>query len=203
MSHLILASASPRRKELLQLLGVPFSTQPADILEEKQAHETPREYVERLAYEKAAAVLASEASSANVERQAVRGSGIAVLGSDTVVVCDDKVLEKPVDFAHFKRMMAMLSGRSHQVYTAVSLLTQQQNWHCCVVTEVSFRALSDEDIQAYWASGEPLDKAGGYGIQGLAGKFVTGLNGSYFAVVGLPLYETEHLLKQWLAADSG
>ncbi len=191
MSALILASASPRRQELLKLLGYPFITQPADILEQKHPQESPSDYVQRLAQEKAMAVLMQSAQP-----------DTAVLGSDTVVVVANEVLEKPVNFEHFQAMMQRLSGRSHQVYTAVCLATANQQWQCCVVTDVTFRELSAEDIETYWASGEPKDKAGGYGIQGLAGKFVTRLNGSYFAVVGLPLYETEHLLKQWLATDS-
>ena len=141
-------------------------------------------------------------SNGDDDGKSAERSDIAVLGSDTIVVIENEVLEKPADFEHFKAMMMKLSGRSHQVLTAVCLLTQNNQWQCCVVTEVSFRTLSIQDINTYWASGEPHDKAGGYGIQGLAGKFVTRLNGSYFAVVGLPLYETEHLLQQWLATDS-
>lgn len=192
MSTLILASASPRRQELLQLLNHPFVTQPADIIEQQQPNESPEAYVQRLAQEKALAVLAEHSQQENV----------AVLGSDTIVVVENEILEKPLNYQHYQNMMQRLSGRSHQVLTAVCLATAKQQWQCCVATEVSFRPLSAQDIEAYWASGEPHDKAGGYGIQGLAGKFVTRLNGSYFAVVGLPLYETEHLLKQWLATDS-
>ncbi|EGN74890.1 MAF protein [Idiomarina sp. A28L] len=192
MSTLILASASPRRQELLQLLKYPFVTQPADIIEQQQPNESPEAYVQRLAQEKALAVLVEHNQQANV----------AVLGSDTIVVVENEILEKPVNYQHFQSMMQRLSGRSHYVLTAVCLATAKQQWQCCVATEVSFRQLSAQDIETYWASGEPHDKAGGYGIQGLAGKFVTRLNGSYFAVVGLPLYETEHLLKQWLATDS-
>ncbi|MFU8785306.1 Maf family protein [Aliidiomarina sp.] len=186
MHTLVLASASPRRKELLALLQVPFVTEPANIAEQQVAGESPADYVQRLAAEKAAAVASNHPE-------------FGVLGSDTIVVAGDTVMEKPTDFTHFSSMMQRLSGATHQVLTAVALHTPVGKWQTLVTTQVTFRNLSSTDIAAYWQTGEPHDKAGGYGIQGLAGKFVSHISGSYFAVVGLPLYETEQLLQQWQA----
>lgn len=186
MHTLVLASASPRRQELLALLQVPFVTEPAKIAEQQAPGESPADYVQRLAAEKAAAVASNHPKS-------------GVLGSDTIVVAGDTVMEKPTDFAHFSSMMQRLSGATHQVLTAVALHTPVGQWQTLVTTQVTFRNLSSTDIAAYWQTGEPHDKAGGYGIQGVAGKFVSHISGSYFAVVGLPLYETEQLLQQWQA----
>lgn len=198
---LYLASASPRRQELLQSLGVTFTTQPADIVEERSEGEAATDYVARLAREKAQAVCGILSAQNRWQ------TNTAVLGSDTIVtvlvdgVC--QVLEKPRDFAHFQQMMTWLSGRTHEVLTAVHLCSTLGSWSVVVKTAVTFAELSEQDFADYWATGEPLDKAGGYGIQGAAGKFVQHLAGSYFAVVGLPLYETEQLLKQWrLAANN-
>jgi septum formation protein len=186
MHTLVLASASPRRQELLALLQVPFLTEPANISEQRAAGESPADYVQRLAAEKAAAVASNHPQA-------------GVLGSDTIVVAGDTVMEKPTDFAHFSNMMQRLSGATHEVLTAVALHTPVGKWQTLVTTQVTFRNLSSTDIAAYWQTGEPHDKAGGYGIQGIAGKFVSHISGSYFAVVGLPLYETEQLLRQWQA----
>lgn len=195
---LYLASASPRRQELLQSLGVTFTTQPADIIEERSEGETATDYVARLAREKAEAVCGILSAQNRWYHHT------AVLGSDTIVtvmvdgVC--QVLEKPQDFTHFQQMMRWLSGGSHEVLTAVHLASAVGHWSVVVTTTVTFGELSEQDIRDYWQTGEPQDKAGGYGIQGAAGKFVKHLAGSYFAVVGLPLYETEQLLKQWRLA---
>ncbi|MBO2634496.1 septum formation inhibitor Maf [Shewanella algae] len=192
---LILASASPRRRELLaQLaLGNPnfgFEILPADIDESHQAGETPQQFVSRLAEEKAAAGLALWRG--NPEHQ--EGSDTLVLGSDTIVVLGDRILGKPVDKADACAMLKSLSGRSHQVMTAVALTDGKRTEAALVVTQVYFCDLSDADIQAYVASGEPMDKAGAYGIQGLGGSFVAKIEGSYSAVVGLPMAETRSLL---------
>ncbi|WP_039034092.1 Maf family protein [Shewanella sp. ECSMB14102] len=206
---LILASASPRRRELLaQLaLGNPnfgFEILPADIDESHQAGETPQQFVSRLAEEKAAAGLALW--HGNPEHQQgsdtlvlgsdtlVLGSDTLVLGSDTIVVLGDRILGKPVDKADACAMLKSLSGRSHQVMTAVALTDGKRTETALVVTQVYFCDLSDADIQAYVASGEPMDKAGAYGIQGLGGSFVAKIEGSYSAVVGLPMAETRALL---------
>ncbi|MDX1391925.1 MAG: Maf family protein [Rheinheimera sp.] len=180
-----LASSSPRRRELLAQLGVNFTLVKADIDESVHYAEAPEHYVQRLALAKAQAGLARLARS------------MPVLGADTIVVADAQILGKPADFAEFSRTMQLLSGRCHQVMTAVALVSHKQQLQQLVCTEVCFRELSAAEISAYWATGEPQDKAGGYGIQGLAAKFVRRINGSYTSVVGLPLCETEQLLQQW------
>ncbi|MGO1461326.1 MAG: Maf family protein [Marinobacter sp.] len=185
MTSIILASASPRRSELLAQICVPFSVQPAHIDETPGTEEAAGDYVERLACEKALAV-------------AVNFPATQVVGSDTSVVLDGAILGKPVDKSEAKAMLARLSGKSHQVMTAVALA---KDTHCesrLVITNVTFRVLSETEIDAYVATGEPMDKAGSYGIQGLGGIFVKELKGSYSAVVGLPLQETSALL-----ADAG
>lgn len=181
MPSIILASASPRRAELLQQIGVTFSVRPADIDETPEPAETPEHYVGRLAREKALAVADSSPEC-------------LVLGSDTSVVLDGVILGKPSGPADAKETLARLSGATHQVITAVALATGGQCQSLLVVTEVRFRELSAGEIDAYVASGEPMDKAGSYGIQGLGGIFVNELRGSYSAVVGLPLQETAALL---------
>ncbi|MEC8208565.1 MAG: nucleoside triphosphate pyrophosphatase, partial [Pseudomonadota bacterium] len=162
-----LASASPRRKELLSQLGVEFSQFSVDADESQFPNESPRDYVERLARLKAQ----SGVAMGYTDRP--------VLGSDTVVVIDDTALVKPVDQADFTATMQRLSGRTHQVMTAVAIANSEQVKSCVVVTDVTFKKLSDEEIDAYWHSGEPQDKAGGYGIQGLGGRFVSHISGSY------------------------
>ncbi|QSP96592.1 septum formation inhibitor Maf [Marinobacter salinisoli] len=183
MSSIILASASPRRSELLQQIGVSFTVQPADVDETPLKDERPEHYVERLAREKALAVAAIHPDA-------------MVLGSDTSVVLDGCVLGKPRDRADARRMLSELSGRSHQVMTAVALAHQSECRSLVVTTDVEFRVLSDGEMDAYTATAEPMDKAGGYGIQGHGGIFVRELRGSYSAVVGLPLQETASLLEQ-------
>lgn len=182
---IVLASSSPRRRELLAQLGVRFSLVSTDIDETPLAGEAATDYVQRLALQKARAGLARS------------NSDLPVLGADTVVVADGEILGKPADFAQFERTMQLLSGRCHQVMTAIALVNSVRQLQQLVCTEVCFRRLNAAEISAYWHSGEPQDKAGGYGIQGLAAKFVQRINGSYTAVVGLPLCETEQLLLQW------
>ncbi|OYD24562.1 Maf family protein [Oceanimonas baumannii] len=181
---LYLASASPRRRELLAQLGVSFELVLPDIEECQQPGETAADYVQRLAYSKAqaGAVMAP--------------LPLPVLGGDTIVVQNDEVLEKPRSEAHGKAMLRRLSGSTHRVMTAMALVTPTGCQGVLVTTEVTFRCLSEDDIARYWQSGEPADKAGGYGIQGLGGRFVSRINGSYSAVVGLPLVETEALLQR-------
>ncbi|MGQ7959278.1 Maf family protein [Pseudomonas sp. SP16.1] len=187
MPSLYLASASPRRRELLAQIAVPCVTQIASIDENPLPGEPAAAYVERLAREKARAGLA-----------ALQAPGDAVvLGADTAVVLDGRILGKPADFAECRAMLLALSGRSHQVMTAVALANGEREAARVVASEVSFRMLSQDEIEAYWASGEPCDKAGGYGIQGLAAVFVSRLEGSYSAVVGLPLCETAELLGEF------
>ncbi|GAA3715890.1 nucleoside triphosphate pyrophosphatase YhdE [Oceanisphaera sediminis] len=181
---LYLASASPRRRELLSQLEVPFELVLPRVEEQRRPTETAVDYVQRLARDKATA------------GAAMATEPLPVLAGDTIVVLDGDVLEKPTDKADGMAMLRRLSGRSHQVMTAMALAWQGHIEVVLVTTEVSFRPLSDTDIARYWASGEPTDKAGGYGIQGLGGRFVSRINGSYSAVVGLPLVETEALLRR-------
>ncbi|MEY3038284.1 MAG: hypothetical protein RL143_851 [Pseudomonadota bacterium] len=178
---LVLASQSPRRKELLQQIGVISESVPADIDETPLAGELPEAYVERLAREKAECVAAIK-------------PGRVVLGSDTTVVSNGKVLGKPQSFEDFKSMFSALADNVHQVMTAVAVTDGSTTRSKVAITDVAFGPVSEKQLQAYWDSGEPQDKAGGYGIQGLAAIFVKRIEGSYSAVVGLPLSETAELL---------
>ncbi|TBU89492.1 Maf family protein [Phytopseudomonas dryadis] len=187
MPTLYLASASPRRSELLTQIGVPFVTRVAAIDETPLADEAPHAYVERLALAKAGAVLATLPA----------GDAGVVLGADTAVVLDGRILGKPVDRDDALATLQALSGREHQVLSAVALATAQRRAVRVVTTRVRFKTLSPAQIEAYWASGEACDKAGSYGIQGLAAVFVSQLQGSYSAVVGLPLCETAELLAEF------
>lgn len=196
MTNLILASQSPRRKSLLTQLGYEFSCMPANIDETTKVDEQPSDYVARLAYEKAANIANSIIADSTEDK-----TPFAVLGSDTSVVIDGRILGKPEDFNDFASMMNLLSGNCHQVMTAISVVTRQTSETQVIVADVYFASLTEQDIKAYWETGEPQDKAGGYGIQGIAGKFVTKINGSYSAIVGLPLYETDQLLNQMLTAN--
>jgi septum formation protein len=187
-----LASASPRRSELLRQLGVRFEVLPAEIPESREAGEAPGAYVTRLARAKADAVwerlAADEAGTAREARP--------VLAADTAVIIDERVLGKPADTAEAMAMLAELSGRTHRVLTAVALRCGRSLEAVLCRSEVRFRATTDEERAAYCRSGEPFDKAGGYGIQGRAAMFIEYLSGSYSSVVGLPLFETAALLER-------
>ena len=184
MKPLYLASGSPRRRELLAQIGVAFTTISAAIDETPLAEESPSAYVERLARGKAEAG----------RRGVVSAEPFCVLGADTAVVLDGKILGKPVDEADACAMLMMLFDKEHEVLTAIAVLEGERCESRVVRSRVRFRPISREEASAYWASGEPRDKAGGYGIQGLGGVFVAGLNGSYSAVVGLPVCETCEVL---------
>ena len=184
MSMLYLASGSPRRRELLGQIGVPFTTLPTVIDETPLPNEPALDYVRRLACAKAQVGLASLAAP---------GAAV-VLGADTSVVLDGRILGKPQDRADALAMLTALSGYTHEVLTAVALANSQRCEVRVVSSQVSFRPLSAAEIEAYWASGEPQDKAGSYAIQGLGAVFVADLHGSFSAVVGLPLCETAALL---------
>jgi septum formation protein len=181
---LILASASPRRAQLLRQLGVSYDQQPADIDEQLVAGESPQDYVVRLAREKSAQVQRTLAIDA------------AVLAADTCVVLDDQILGKPVDHFDGLAMLARLSGRQHRVLTAVCLRRADQLEETLSDTRVKFINLERDQCEAYLATDEPWDKAGGYGIQGLAAAFVESIEGSYTGVVGLPLSQTWKLLQR-------
>ncbi len=180
---LILASASPRRAELLEQIGVRFQVYAVDIDEAPRTDESPLAYVQRLAAEKSAACAAQ------------RGLAIPILAADTTVVLGSMILGKPQDQADAVSMLRLLSGKTHQVFTALSLRGHTHD-EAVSITEVTFKSLSEQEIQAYWQSGEPLDKAGAYAIQGQGGLFVRTINGSFSGVVGLPLFETGQLLAQ-------
>ncbi|MCG6574169.1 septum formation inhibitor Maf [Pseudomonas sp. AF32] len=184
MKPLYLASGSPRRRELLTQIGVAFTTVGADIDETPLDYESPSAYVERLARGKAEA-------GRRVLQPSMDG---CVLGADTAVVLDGRILGKPLDQADSVAMLMALSGRDHEVLTAIAVLDGQRCESRVVRSRVRFRAIPEQEALAYWASGEPRDKAGSYGIQGLGAVFVAGLEGSYSAVVGLPLCETAELL---------
>jgi septum formation protein len=190
MPQLLLASGSPRRRELLTQIGVPFSLLSADIDETPLTDETPAAYVLRLARGKADAGLLQLANDPAY-------STARVLGADTAVVLDGRILGKPADENEALAMLAALSNREHEVLTAIAVVDEQ---HCetrVVTSRVRFRAISDDEARRYWVSGEPADKAGGYGIQGLGAVFVENLSGSYSAVVGLPLCETAEILQRF------
>ncbi len=179
---LILASRSPRRRELLAQLGVVVSVIPADIDETPAPAETPWDYVERIARQKAAAVPPR--------------AGSCVLAADTAVVVDGDILGKPANLDAGRQMLRRLSGRVHQVFTAVALQSPHELRVICTETRVAFRPLGEAECERYLASDEPWDKAGAYAIQGLGGAFVERIDGSYSSVVGLPLCETLALLRR-------
>lgn len=184
-SELILASASPRRRELLSQLELQFTVAPADIDETVLPDESPRDYVERMAVGKAAAGLVGTPA------------GSVVLGADTAVIVDDRILGKPRDRQDALDMLALLSDRSHEVLSGISLTDGSKTLSDISVTEVRFGVITPAAAAAYWDTGEPADKAGAYGIQGLGAVFVASLSGSYSGVVGLPLYETARLLQRF------
>lgn len=177
-----LASASPRRRELLASIGVAVEVCPVDLDESVHPGEAAADYVLRLAGEKALA--------------GSRHSSLPTLGSDTAVVCDGAILGKPHDRAHAAAMLRGLAGRSHEVLTAVAVSGPAGLVDACAATRVVMRPIEDAEIDAYWATGEPVDKAGGYAIQGYAAVFVERIEGSHSAVVGLPLFETAALLER-------
>ena len=177
-----LASASPRRRQLLDLIGVPHVVLPADIDETPHVAEPAEQYVMRLAREKACAIWA-------------RHQDLPVLAADTTVVVDQEILGKPESASDAELMLTKLSGRTHVVHTGVALRTAQGVTVAISTTSVSFAPLTAAQIRAYWASGEPQGKVGAYAIQGLGALFVSGISGSYTGVMGLPLFETAALLR--------
>ncbi len=179
---LCLASASPRRRDLLASIGVAVEVHPVDIDETPLPDESAAAYVSRLACEKA--LVGASLST------------LPTLGSDTAVVCDGEILGKPEGSEHAASMLRRLAGRAHEVLTAVTVSGPAGVMTFCVSTRVTMREIAEDEIAAYWASGEPADKAGGYAIQGLAAVFVERLEGSHSAVVGLPLFETAALLRR-------
>lgn len=184
---LYLASKSPRRAELLTRLGLRFGLLDLDIPEHRQPEEPAEEYVRRVAREKAGTGLLTVMAT----------PGAVVLGADTEVILGDRVYGKPVDEADAAAMLRSLSGRSHRVVSAVSLVSAGREAQAVSESEVTFAELSEADIASYLATGEAMGKAGAYGIQGHAECFVSRLNGSFSGVMGLPLYDTSRLLREF------
>lgn len=176
---LVLASSSPRRRQLLEMLGIPHLVAHADIQELRLPREAPAAYARRLARDKARAV-----------------PGAWILGADTIVVLDDQVLEKPRDQADALRMLLALQGRRHEVLTAVCLIADGRTYEAQDVTAVYFRAADEAQLRAYVATGEPMDKAGGYGIQGFGAALVERIEGDFFSVMGLPVRLVLELLER-------
>jgi len=184
MSELILASASPRRAEILQQIGVDFQIAPADIDETPKPQESPVDYVQRMAQEKTQHVINS-----------IAGSSAVVLGADTSVVLNCKIYGKPKNQQEAMAMLEALSGKTHQVLTAVAMGNKQRCLLKLSATDVKFRELDLKECLDYWNTGEPLDKAGSYAIQGLGAVFVEKISGSFSGVVGLPIEQTAQLLQ--------
>jgi len=192
MNHLlILASKSPRRRQLLQQLGYQFYCENADIDESVLPLENAEDYVQRVAITKAKTVAGS------LDKTVTGSLNQIVLAADTSVVVDGVILGKPLNFDDCQRMLMLLSNRQHQVLTAIAAIQQNNLKTKLITTNVIFKALSNQEIRQYWQTGEPQDKAGSYGIQGIAGQFVKSIQGSYSAVVGLPLYETVGILSEF------
>jgi septum formation protein len=187
---IILASASPRRTELMTLAGIQFGVVPADICEDVLAGEVPSEHVMRLSREKADAVAASTV-------------GRFFIGADTIVVLDERIMGKPADEAEAFRMLTALSGRSHEVITGFTVFDKVSGIHLsrCVRTGVTFKSLEEREIRAYIATGCPMDKAGAYAMQGGAVHFIRSIGGSYTNVIGLPMTELYEALCQMGALD--
>ena len=182
---LVLASASPRRKQLLEMLGIPVIVRPSHIPEVHDPSEDPAAYVERLARGKAEAVAAELGDPAAM-----------VLGADTTVALEHHLLEKPADADDAVRMLRTLQGRTHEVLTAVALVAGGRTRHAVDVTRVTFRAADDDYLRAYVATGEPMDKAGAYGIQGYGAALVERVVGDFFGVMGLPLRLVLRLMEE-------
>lgn len=185
--RLFLASCSPRRAELLGQLDLDHVQISTDIDETRQPHEHPADYVQRLALAKATAG----------HQMAGNKAAVVTLGADTAVAIDARILGKPTSQAHAADMLRNLSGRSHRVFTGVAIVSADRQQSVVSHSTVTMRAIGDDEIAAYWRTGEPADKAGGYAIQGLGAVFVEQLEGSYSGVMGLPLFETAALLRQF------
>lgn len=188
--NLILASASPRRAELLAAAGFAFAVQPADVDETPRPDESPQAYALRVAKDKA-----------NTIFRRCRESGTAVLGADTIVVLEGEILGKPSDSADSRRMLRLLSGAAHDVHTGVVVRTAEAERAAVMTTRVYFRPMDDSEIEWYVASGEPEGKAGAYAIQGRAARFIDRIDGSWSNVVGLPIADVYRLLKELSVVD--
>jgi septum formation protein len=186
---LVLASASPRRKELLTQAGYEFKVIPANILEQRRPNEDPAAFVARLAQEKAQAVF-------DLLNNDSPEDPVIVLGADTIVVTPEEILGKPQNTEDAARMLHLLSGRTHQVITGVCLIARQHTQVAAETTAVTMREITETEIAAYIASGEPMDKAGAYAIQGYAARWIPRIEGCYFNVVGLPIARVAEMLER-------
>ena len=191
-ANLILASASPRRRELLAQAGYTFTVESADIDESERRNESPADYVRRLAEEKAQAVFARHAPQPD----------LIVLGADTTVVCEGRILAKPADAADAKRMLQHLSGRTHQVLTGIAAVTHAGTTSAVESTDVTFAPIPASELDLYCTTCEPLDKAGAYGIQGYAARWIPRIDGDYFNVMGLPIARVVRLLEEACPASA-
>jgi septum formation protein len=187
----VLASASPRRTMLLDQMGIAHSVKPVDIDESALVNETPEAQVARLAEQKAKTALV------RLENEGGLSESTRVLASDTLIAFNGVSLGKPEDKEDARRILSMLSDNQHEVLTAISVASTTKQVTQTITTKVAFAALTNDEIDAYWDTGEPADKAGSYAIQGIGGQFVKAINGSASAVVGLPLYETRQLLREF------
>src|SRR5258708_5831284 len=193
---IILASASPRRHELLSQAGVTFTATAAGVNEDLLPNEAAAAYVQRLAEEKAQATWNANRSGDTSDEP------LLVLGADTCVVCEGQILGKPTDTADARRMLELLSGRTHAVLTGVAVVTGRKIVRDLEITQVTFNCIDDAEIARYIASGEPLDKAGAYAIQGYAARWIPRIEGCYFNVMGLPIARTIALLAEVEAAPA-
>jgi septum formation protein len=194
--RLILASASPRRRELLAQAGYAFEVEVADVDESLRAGEAAADYVRRLAEEKAQAVFAWRSSPTHDDDAAMNGApALVVLGADTTVVCDGEILAKPADAADAKRMLRRLSGRVHEVLTGVAVARRSGVISGVETTSVTFSAIPEGELESYCATAEPTDKAGAYGIQGYAARWIPRIDGDYFNVMGLPIARVVRMIE--------
>ena len=183
--RIVLASASPRRRELLQQIGVVFRVVAADIMEKPFPEEIPGDFVLRMARDKALEVMRRQAGH------------LPVLGADTAVILEGRILGKPADRREATEMLKSLSGKTHEVFSAVAVaVSETEIFEALNVSRVTFSELEPEWIASYIESGDPMDKAGAYGVQGKAGEKISRIEGSFYGVMGLPLYETAQLLKR-------
>lgn len=196
---LVLASASPRRRELLKQAGLDFIVDSAGVPETSETGEDPASFVLRLAEAKAQAVWSKRiAASPSGIVQGV--DSLVILGADTCVICQGEILGKPADHAEARRMLELLSGRTHQVLTGIAVITANESFADVEITQVTFNVIEEPELVYYLGTGEPLDKAGAYGIQGYAARWIPRIEGDYFNVVGLPIARTVALLAEANAA---
>jgi len=200
--RLILASASPRRRELLAQAGYAFTVEAPDVDESERAGESPAAYVQRLAEEKAQAIFARHIQSSGAPFMTASSSWVGsndlpliVLGADTTVVCEGHIVAKPADAADAKRMLQRLAGRTHQVLTGIAAVTRTGTTSAVETTDVTFSPIPEVELDLYCATPEPFDKAGAYGIQGYAARWIPRIDGDYFNVMGLPIARTVQLIE--------